>query len=359
MRAAVLSRGYRPSHAWQAGAVGRVVAASSYAPTGAGSACTSRCSRVGMRAGCVPAAAFVPAWLTLSSWPCWAARPCRCGSPLGGGMSCAVHARALAFSYPDGEAGTGWARPARDRRRARGPAQSQRRRQDSAHAPPERASAWGQRARGGGLGRRRRQGARAARSRRAGVSGPRRPAVHADRGGGRGVPDRSTSGSIRTTAEARVRDALAAVRMTAAAARAPFQLSMGERRRVAIATVLAMHPRLLVLDEPSASLDPRARRRADRGAGDDRPHHARGHPRPAAGCRAVRTRDDPFPGRRSCRRPQPRAAGRRQAACRARPRAAGRRRPGARPPRRERPATRARPPSRCRFSSCPMPPQRS
>ena len=42
--------------------------------------------------------------------------------------------------------------------------------------------------------------------------------------------------------------------------RAPHQLSLGQRRRVAIATVLAMRPRLLVLDEPSANLDPRARR---------------------------------------------------------------------------------------------------
>jgi cobalt/nickel transport system ATP-binding protein len=58
----------------------------------------------------------------------------------------------------------------------------------------------------------------------------------------------------------RVAAALAAVRMAHAAGRAPHQLSTGEQRRVAIAGVLAMDPRLLVLDEPSANLDPRARR---------------------------------------------------------------------------------------------------
>lgn len=59
----------------------------------------------------------------------------------------------------------------------------------------------------------------------------------------------------------RVTDALARVGATDLAQRPPYRLSGGEKRAVAIATVLAMCPSVLVLDEPSSGLDPRARRR--------------------------------------------------------------------------------------------------
>ena len=45
------------------------------------------------------------------------------------------------------------------------------------------------------------------------------------------------------------------------AERSPFELSGGQMRRVAIAGVLAMEPRMLILDEPTAGLDPRGRER--------------------------------------------------------------------------------------------------
>ncbi|MFC7446712.1 energy-coupling factor ABC transporter ATP-binding protein [Rhodococcus daqingensis] len=59
---------------------------------------------------------------------------------------------------------------------------------------------------------------------------------------------------------ARVSGALAAVGMSEHAERSPSHLSGGQRRRVALATVLACRPDVLVLDEPSANLDPVARR---------------------------------------------------------------------------------------------------
>jgi cobalt/nickel transport system ATP-binding protein len=55
-------------------------------------------------------------------------------------------------------------------------------------------------------------------------------------------------------------NALEMVGMSYAANKSPHQLSFGERKRVAIATVLAMEPKVLVLDEPTANLDPRSRR---------------------------------------------------------------------------------------------------
>jgi len=58
----------------------------------------------------------------------------------------------------------------------------------------------------------------------------------------------------------RVSWALAQVSMEGFENRMPHHLSLGEKKRIAIATVLAMQPAILALDEPSGELDPRARR---------------------------------------------------------------------------------------------------
>jgi len=58
----------------------------------------------------------------------------------------------------------------------------------------------------------------------------------------------------------RVAQALETVSLTEVADRSPTHLSGGQRRRAALATVLACEPEILVLDEPSANLDPVARR---------------------------------------------------------------------------------------------------
>lgn len=61
--------------------------------------------------------------------------------------------------------------------------------------------------------------------------------------------------------ESRVNQALVMVGITHLKDRAPFKLSGGEKRAAAIASVLSMQPDVLIMDEPSAALDPKSRRR--------------------------------------------------------------------------------------------------
>ena len=72
---------------------------------------------------------------------------------------------------------------------------------------------------------------------------------------------RSTRARAPAEARAIALDCLGRVELTALADRPPHHLSFGERKRACLAGVLACEPSVLVLDEPSANLDPRARRR--------------------------------------------------------------------------------------------------
>ncbi|NIJ11305.1 energy-coupling factor transporter ATP-binding protein EcfA2 [Saccharomonospora amisosensis] len=67
-------------------------------------------------------------------------------------------------------------------------------------------------------------------------------------------------GVVEPELSGRVRAALESVGMAEQAGRSPMHLSVGQRRRVALATVLASDPDILVLDEPSANLEPVARK---------------------------------------------------------------------------------------------------
>ena len=64
-------------------------------------------------------------------------------------------------------------------------------------------------------------------------------------------------GLERADVERRIGDTLALLSIEALADRAPYQLSGGQKKRVAIASVLVMNPEVLIFDEPTAALDPR------------------------------------------------------------------------------------------------------
>jgi cobalt/nickel transport system ATP-binding protein len=66
-------------------------------------------------------------------------------------------------------------------------------------------------------------------------------------------------GCSKAEVERRVKQALERVGMSGYEQRSPYHLSVGEKKKVAIATVLSMEPEILVLDEPTSNLDPRSK----------------------------------------------------------------------------------------------------
>ena len=242
------------------------------------------------------------AWVVCLLWPAlaatvavvaWSVQPVT--------PALALDVRGLGFRYPDGHRaldGVDLAVAAGER--VADP-RAQRRRQDDARARPERHQ----------------RGQPRGPSPSAGCpsSGPTWPRSAAGSGSCSRIP--TTSCSCRRSREdvafgpanlglrgdelaARAVEALEAVGMAHCADRSPHHLSFGERRRVALATVLAMRPDVLVLDEPSSNLDPMARRELADIVARARRHDAPGHPRPAVRAAAVPPLGDPRrgPGRR-------------------------------------------------------------
>ncbi len=68
------------------------------------------------------------------------------------------------------------------------------------------------------------------------------------------------AGDSKEKVRGKVSKALKEVEMEEYGERCPHHLSFGEKKKIALATVLSMEPEILILDEPSSNLDPRARR---------------------------------------------------------------------------------------------------